>query len=85
MHYNILIKKDVVYVKADKGNQIVILDKNNYEQRVIVLIAKCGYKQVKRNPLQTMVREVDCVRQIITKVFSERTSRQLIVPNPAMP
>lgn len=32
-----------------------------------------------------MIREVDSVRQKIRKVFSERISRKLIVPNPVLP
>lgn len=43
-----LKEKDVVYVKADKGNQVVILDKSDYEERVNQLIDECGYKKIKK-------------------------------------
>lgn len=80
-----LKEKNVVYVKADKGNQVVILDKTDYENRVLQLISECGYKKMKRNPLKTMVRECDTMRQKIRKVFCDRVCRNLIVPNPVMP
>lgn len=80
-----LKEKDVVYVKADKSNQIVILNKNDYEQRVEQTINECGYKKVNKNPLKKMIRQVDQIRQKISKIFSARVCRSLIVSNPKMP
>lgn len=40
---------------------------------------------MKRNPLKTMIREVDKTRQNIRKAFNDRTCRQLIVSNPILP
>ncbi|XP_055306468.1 uncharacterized protein LOC129570775 [Sitodiplosis mosellana] len=80
-----LKKKDVVYVKADKSNSVVILDKCEYERRVLDLIKECNYKQVNRNPLNKMIRETDELRQRIKVAFSDRTRRALIVSNPTLP
>lgn len=80
-----LKKKDVVYIKADKSNNVVILDTCEYDKRVIDLISECNYKLVKRNPLNKMIREVDEIRQRLKNVFSDRTRRSLIVSNPTLP
>lgn len=80
-----LKKKNVVYVKADKSNNIVIINKNDYDERVLNLINECKYKQVNRNPLKKMIREVDEMRRRIKSVFSDRVCRKLIVSNPTLP
>lgn len=80
-----LKKKDVVYVKADKSNNLVILNKNDYDQRVEQLITECNYTEVKRNPLKKMIRETNALRQKIKQVFSDRVCRALIVSNPTLP
>ena len=79
-----LREKDCVYVKADKGNKIVILDSVDYDRRVLDLIDECSYKEVKKSPLLKMVRESDAIRKEISKVFGKRLLRTLIVPNPML-
>lgn len=51
-----LKKKDVVYTEADKGNKLVIMNKSDYENRVIDLIEKCQYKKVPKCPLPKLIR-----------------------------
>jgi len=79
-----LKEKDVVYLKADKSNNVVVLNKCDYENRVRALINECKYKEIKKSPLKTMIREANSLRQKIKTVFSERTSRSLIVSNPTL-
>lgn len=80
-----LKQKDVVYVKADKGNQVVILNKSDYDNRVLQLINECKYKEIKRNPLKKMIREVNSFRQRVRTIFGDRVCRSLIVSNPILP
>lgn len=77
-----LKEKDCVYVKADKGNKLVILNATDYEQRMQLLIEECAYKEMKRNPLSSMIRECDAMRSRIGKMFSPRLQRSLNVSNP---
>ena len=77
--------KSVYYVKADKSNSVVILNKDDYDERVMDLIKECKYTETKRNPLKQMVRESNKLRQKIKTVFSERVSRSLVVSNPSIP
>lgn len=76
--------KEVVYMKADKGNKLVILNKFDYDFRVTELIKKCKYECVKKDPLPKMVRESDKIRKRIGTVFSSRLQRMLIVSNPKL-
>lgn len=80
-----LREKDVVYVKADKSNNVVIIDKIDYNDRVDELITECQYREITRNPLKKMIREANLLRQKIKKVFSDRVCRALLVSNPTLP
>lgn len=80
-----LNEKDVVYVKADKGNQVVIINKEDYDERALQLINECGYKEMEKNPIKKMIREVNSFRQRIRSCFGDRTCRSLIVSNPVLP
>ena len=44
-----LREKDCFYLKADKGNKVVILDKDDYYERVDNLISNGPYKKLNRN------------------------------------
>lgn len=77
-----LKKKNVVYVKADKGNKLAILDKTDYDDRVHNLIRESEYKKIKKDPLPSMIRQSDKVRKQIGEVFGSRTIRFLNVSNP---
>lgn len=82
---NSLKQKNCVYVKADKGNKLVVLDKTDYENQVKALIVECKYKALKKTPLPSMIRESDALRQRIGPVFGNRFIRKLIVSNPNVP
>ncbi|XP_060518228.1 uncharacterized protein LOC132696986 [Cylas formicarius] len=60
-HQNIvkgLKEKDCFYLKADKGNKVVIIDKKDYFERVDSLIQHGPYTTVSRNPLAKMTMEI---------------------------
>lgn len=73
-----------MYVKADKGNKLVILSKEDYNSRVIDLINECNYKKLTRSPLPSMVRQSDKLGQKIGCVFAPRHTRQLLVSSPTV-
>lgn len=79
-----LKKRNCVYVKADKGNKLVVLDKIDYENQVHDLINVRGYKVLNKNPLPRMIRECDSLRQQIGAVFGQRLTRKLNVSNPSI-
>ena len=71
-----------MYTKADKGNKVVILDCDDYDNKVKKLIDDCSYKKVKRNPLPKMISESDETRKIVSDLFGKRLLRSLLVSNP---
>lgn len=50
-----LLEKDVVYSKADKGNSIVILDRNEYLERTNRLINESPYVEI-ADPFNSLVK-----------------------------
>lgn len=49
--------KKVYYCKADKGNSVVILDRSDYDQRMLDAIADGPYTEIP-NPIKTMVSNI---------------------------
>lgn len=80
-----LKQRNCVYVKADKGNKLVILDKNEYEDRMKQLIEDGPYKKISRNPLPKMVKISTDMREKVSTVFGNRFKRILLVSNPEVP
>lgn len=56
-----LRKKNVVFTKADKSNNIVVLDIEQYEHIVIKTRSQGPYVELETDPLCEMVDEVDAV------------------------
>lgn len=80
------------YVKADKGNSIIIMDKRDYDNRMIEHIESGNYNKVKRNPLSRMVKSTKLVVKDILKVFinddgsvNKKLKWKLSVPNSMVP
>jgi hypothetical protein len=61
---NLLKDKDCYFLKADKGNSVVILDKEDYVERVNKLIENGAYTQLPKTPLPRMIRETRHVHKI---------------------
>lgn len=80
-----LKSKKCVYLKADKGNKLVILNKDDYENRMLKVIENNNYREIKRNPLPKMVKESNEVIKGISTVFGFRQKRKLLVSNPKVP
>lgn len=84
-----LKEKDVIYVKADKGSKIVIMDKNDYDERVTHMINDGPYQEVKfnnghpRNPLKEMIKgAVDCKKSVCDLTNDPSNQYRLHVSNP---
>jgi hypothetical protein len=56
-----LRRKDCFYLKADKGNKVLILDKEDYYERVNHLISNGPYQVINKNPLPGMIRDINDV------------------------
>lgn len=50
-------QKECYYMKPDKGNKLVILDKKDYDDRMKKLITEGPYEIVTRDPLPSMVTQ----------------------------
>ncbi|XP_055542577.1 uncharacterized protein LOC129728186 [Wyeomyia smithii] len=81
--------RDVVYSRADKVNAVVIMDKQDYDARVLDMIAAGPYEEYKfkngkpKNPLNTMTEEANTVRQKVARLMGEdKLERKFHVPNP---
>ncbi|XP_058839239.1 uncharacterized protein LOC131694763 [Topomyia yanbarensis] len=84
--------RDVVYSRADKGNAVVIMDKQDYDRRVLDMIStgpyeECKYKNGKpKDPLNVMIEEANTVRQKVARLMGEeKFERRFHVPNPKVP
>ncbi len=66
-----LQQKNVYYIKADKGNAVVIMDKTDYDERMLEHITSGNYISVPRNPLNKMVDNTKAVIDHIQDVFSD--------------
>ncbi|KAJ6639272.1 NOF-FB transposable element [Pseudolycoriella hygida] len=64
-----LRKKNVFYVKADKGNSLVIMEKSDYENRMKDLIKENDYMVLNRDPLRQMVTKTKEIIARIVLVF----------------
>ncbi|XP_055307948.1 uncharacterized protein LOC129572066, partial [Sitodiplosis mosellana] len=79
-------KRDAVYfMKADKSNNIVIMDKEEYVKMIEDFIESGPYEEVRRSPLPGMIRRT---REAV-KTASETLGREIIwklnVSNPSIP
>lgn len=77
--------KGCVYVKADKGNALVIMNSDDYENRVKDTIAEGPYKPLVKNPLPKLIRDTTATIAAVKKVFGDRVKFGLNVSNPIIP
>lgn len=82
---NSLKSKDCFYLKADKGNSLVVIDKSDYFERLELLLTQGPYKELTENPLSKMSQQVNNVRKAATKILGEFINWKLRVSNPIIP
>jgi len=80
-----LKEKDVFYLKADKSNTVVILDKKEYYERVENMLKHPPYKVINKNPLSKYITSVSTSLKNCKNVISNDHKRKLTVPNPNLP
>ena len=84
--------RDVVYSRADKGNAVVIMEKADYDSRVLDMIrsgpyVECVYKNGKpKDPLNAMIEGANNTRQKVTHLMGEeKLERKFLVPTQKLP
>lgn len=81
---NKLKKHDVFYMKSDKGNKVVIMNKADYEHRMKVSIQEDSFTTAKKSPLNAMIKDAKIAIDSISRVFGVNKFR-LRNPNPSVP
>lgn len=80
-----LKNKDCFYLKADKGNTVVILDKQDYFDRGNKLLQEGPYINIPKNPLSKFVSNVkNCLKQCPTIIPKNDVSK-FMPSNPGLP
>lgn len=72
-----LKKKPIVISKADKSNNVVILDKDDYTHRMNTLIEDGGYEKLDKDPLNAMVKQVNQVLKAHGDVLCNDPKKEL--------
>lgn len=80
-----LKEKDCLYMKSDKGRDMVILDKSHYEEKVIETINSCNFQLFNKNPLPSMITATKKVLKEVESVFGSKTKWNLMTSNPSVP
>lgn len=80
-----LKSKNVFYLKADKSNSIVILDKDEYHRRVNNMLSSGSYVLCEKDPLQKFSTAVTSTLKQCKILISNDTYRKLHVSNPILP
>lgn len=81
---NKLKQHDVFYMKSDKGNKVVIMDKQQYDERIYTSIQEENFTISKTSPLNAMKKDAKRAIDAICRVFDVNKFR-LLVPNPSVP
>lgn len=83
--------RDVIYSRADKGNAVVIMDKEDYDSRVREMINTGPYEENKfkngkpKDPLNAMIEEANFARHNVVRLLGEeKLERKFHVPNPTV-
>lgn len=78
-----LKEKPVYYLKADKGNKVVIIDKSEYDKVTYEKLASGNYIELRKDPLPDSIKRVEKALKEASATF-ENIGR-LKMPNPSLP
>lgn len=78
-------EKDCLYMKSDKGRDIVIMDKDHYKEKVLETINTCNFQLLQKNPLPSMIRNTNNALKEVETVYDSRTKWKLMTSNPSVP
>lgn len=79
-----LKNKDVFYIKADKGNALVIMDKEEYNKRVEEKLKNGSFEELKGNPMPESMKRVEKTLAQCTDLLGKELGR-VRMPNPCLP
>lgn len=79
-----LNSKPVYYLKADKGNKIVIMDKDSYDNQVLEKLQNGAYRELRMNPLPESLKRIDRTLRECADVLGDNEQR-VRMPNPSVP
>lgn len=74
-----------MYLKADKGNAVVVLNKNDYVNTVENSLKNGPYKVLDKNPLNNYVRQVNNTLKHCTNIIDKKLNLNLRIKNPKLP
>lgn len=83
-----LKKRNLLFTRADKSNNVVVMEREYYERIVLKTIANGPYEKMNEDPLQRMVRDVNEVLERHKHILCENPRRDLRhwkVSNPQVP
>ena len=64
-----LKSKNVVYTKSDKGNSVMILDNEDYKQKLEDLLEQGQYLKIQKNPLSKCKTSVNNILKNVTIIL----------------
>jgi hypothetical protein len=76
-----LKKKDVFYLKADKSNTVVAVDRMDCIQRMLDLISDGPYEEINFNPLDKMIKAVKTTLNTVKLKFNIQLEVKWMVSN----
>ena len=79
-----LKNKNVHFIKADKGNKLVILDKSEYINRMNLTLSDNSIMKLTKNPLNQMIKEANQAIKNIEQIF-DIEKYKIKVSNPRLP
>ena len=61
-------REDIVIMKADKGNATVVMDKEQYDEKLKDILQPPTYKRINRDPTSKTVKRVtDTLKSLLVK------------------
>lgn len=79
-----LKSKPVFYIKADKGNSVVIMNKEEYDENVKKKLAEGNFQELRKNPMPESLKKIEKTLANCTDLLGE-AKRSVRVPNPCLP
>lgn len=80
-----LKSQNLVITKADKGNRVVVLDKDEYIRRTEEMLATEEFQELDKSPLSKCVSEVNSALKDIRHIMSEDEKKSVKTSNPKIP
>lgn len=80
-----LEQKNLVITKADKGNTVVILDKDNYIRRTENMLNDEAFKLLKKDPLNKYKKQVNDCLKACNNIIADSEKKHLKINNPKIP